>query len=288
MNDLADFVRVRRLRLDPATCGIELGGSQRRRVRGLRREELGQLAGLSADWIARLEQGRTTRLSRAAVERLTDVLRLDAVEAGHLLVLCGQADIKPAAPRRSSETLNQIVDSHGSSPVYVTNLQGDVLIWNAAANLVFGAFERDGETKSNALRWMFLSSTARDRLPDWREHASRMVAQFRFDYDRREKTASDLEFIARLRSRSTDFDRLWAEHEVLQRTEGRKVVRHPLYGNLVFNHGSFRSFEQPDLTMTIFVPVLAESPGFSGVLRDLSGTAAHAPSNINVTGQGLL
>ena len=262
--ELANFVRVRRLRLDPRSCGLAVGDSHRR-TPGLRREELGHLAGLSGDWIARLEQGRDIKLSRSAAGRLASALRLDAVETEHMLALCDQSESPASSGRSVSRTLEEIVQRQGSSPAYVSDDGGDVLTWNSAADLVFGPLGRTDDDNVNVLRLMFLDPDVRIRFVDWEYHAWRTVAQFRLEYDRKAASKKNRQLVDELRTKSVAFDRIWREHGVSNRNGGRKVVRHPKFGELAFDHGSFRAFESPALTLTIFIPIAEHRPIYKAV-----------------------
>ena len=264
LSELANFVRVRRLRLDPTTCGLHVGHG-RRRTAGLRREELGHLAGLSGDWIARLEQGRDIKLSRSAAGRLAHALRLDAVETEHMLALCDNYGSSPPMCPPVSATLQEIVQRQGSSPAYVSDDGGDILTWNLAADLVFGPLSRTGNDNINLLRFMFLDPDVRSRFVDWEHHAWRAVAQFRLEYDRQPASEKNKALVDELRSKSAVFERIWSEHGVLSRSGGRKVVRHPKFGELAFDHGSFRAFESPALTLTIFIPTVEHRPSYRAV-----------------------
>ena len=263
LSELANFVRVRRLRLDPSACGLD-AREGRRRTPGLRREELGQLAGLSGDWIARLEQGRDIKLSRSAARRLAQALRLDTVETEHMLALCDHAGSAAPGCSRVSPSLQEIVQRQGSSPAYVSDDGGDILTWNPAADLVFGPLGRASDNM-NVLRFMFLDRQARSRFLDWEHHAWRTVAQFRLEFDRQPASEKNRQLVSDLRSKSAAFDRIWLEHGVLNKSGGRKVVRHPKFGELAFDHGSFRVFESPSLTMTIFIPIAEHRAMFRAV-----------------------
>ena len=262
--ELANFVRVRRLRLDPRICGLDVGEA-RRRTAGLRREELGHLAGLSGDWIARLEQGREIKLSRSAAGRLARALRLDTVETEHLLALCDNFASSSLSCPPVSPTLHEIVKRQGASPAYVSDDGGDILTWNLAADLVFGPLSRTGDDNINLLRFMFLHPDVRSRFVQWEHHAWRSVAQFRLAYDRQPASEKNRKLLDELRSKSVVFERIWLEHGVLNRSGGRKVVRHPQFGELAFDHGSFRAFESPALTLTIFIPVVEHRPTYRAV-----------------------
>ena len=253
--ELAHFVRVRRLRLDPVELGFNTGGTHRR-TPGLRREELGILAGLSADWIARLEQGRDIRLSRPAAQRLARALRLEPVEAEHLTMLCDEATLQPHVAVQLTRNLQQIVQHQGVNPCYVTDDVGNILAWNLATEIVFGPLNEIAVEDRNRLRLMFLDAEVRSRIVNWEDTACRVVAQYRLEHDRKQDRTRDTILVDELRTKSAVFNRIWAEHVVLDRTCGRKVVNHPEMGLLTFDHSSFKPFDSPNLSLTIFVPAV--------------------------------
>ncbi|WP_428483645.1 helix-turn-helix transcriptional regulator [Rhodopila sp.] len=254
LRELADFIRVRRARLSPERCGFGAEPATRRRTPGLRREELGRLAGLSADWIAWLEQGRDIKLSVPAAARLALALRLDLIETEHLLALADRRRTACALPCLVPPSLRAIVAAQETNPAYVSDGYGDVLLWNAAAGLVFPDVGQVPSGDANLLRFMFLNPTARHNIVEWESHARRIVAQFRLRYDRAGGAGRFAELVHELRAGSKVFDALWTTHDVLRRTGGRKLIRHPRFGELVFDYGSFQVSEAPDLTLTLYVP----------------------------------
>jgi len=253
LSELADFIRVRRDRLSPELCGLDAGAG-RRRTPGLRREELGKLAGLSADWIAWLEQGRDIKLSASAANRLAHALKLDAVETEHLFALAQGVAGAGAGSAAPSSTLRAIVDAQGANPAYVADGPGDLRAWNAAAGLVFDNFGRDCSGQANLLRFMFLYGGSRRSILDWERYAERIVGQFRLRHDRAGDDGRYAELARELRRDSGRFDALWAVHDVRLRSTGHKVIHHATLGRLAFDYCNFQVEESPDLTLTLHVP----------------------------------
>ena len=260
LRELADFIRVRRGHLSPQACGL-VAGDRPRRTPGLRREELGRLAGLSADWIAWLEQGRDIKLSSQAAARLARALQLDPVEEEHLKALANGPGLVPLPLAQVPPTLRAVVEGQGINPAYVSDPLGDLVFWNASAGLVFHDFGRRGTSRANLLHYMFLCEEARS-IADWEHYARRIAAKFRLWHDRLDGDARFAELALELRARSVAFNDFWIAHEVQRRSTGRKVIRHAL-GSLSFQYGSFQVEDAPELTVTILVP-------------DPSGGATHA------------
>lgn len=251
LRELADFIRVRRARLSPQACGLNAGDGPRR-TPGLRREELGRLAGLSADWIAWLEQGRDIKLSPQAAARLARALQLDPVEEEHLNALANGHGLVPAPLAQVPPTLRAVVEGQGINPAYVSDPLGDLVLWNASAGLVFHDFGRNGTSRANLLRYMFLCEEAQS-IADWEHYARRIAAKFRLWHDRFDGDERFAELALELRERSAAFNEFWIAHEVQRRSTGRKVIRHAL-GSLSFQYGSFQVEDAPELTVTILVP----------------------------------
>lgn len=250
---LADFLKTRRDRLQPEQVGLKAGG--RRRIPGLRRDEVAQLAGLSVAWYTWLEQGRDIRLSRPSARRLALALQLDEAETAHLVALA-DTDHRDAPELKAgiiSPTLKKIIDMQGENPAYVMNERWDVLVWNAASELLFGAFGRDRFGESNALRYMFLDPLAKASIVDWERHARRMTAQFRLTGDHLATNPGFAELISHLRTGSSEFERFWTSHDILPRTAGRKEFRHLTLGELAFDHAAFQVNEDRSLKMVIYV-----------------------------------
>lgn len=276
LRELADFIRVRRARLSPEVCGLG-ERIETRRTPGLRREELGRLAGLSADWIAWLEQGRNIKLSLQAASRLAKALQLDTVESEHLHALASGHGLDGTAQTIVPSTLRTIVDSQGVNPAYVTDAVGNLVLWNASAGLVFQDFGRDESGRANLLRYMFLYEGSQQSIVDWEHYAKRIVAKFRLWHDRFTADGRFRDLASELRQRSTIFDRFWVEHEVRRRSTGHKVVRHALLGELSFQYCSLQVEDAPELTLTLLVPVSACDGTLSGLQSALRIAATVGP-----------
>jgi transcriptional regulator with XRE-family HTH domain len=253
--ELADFLRTRRERLAPEEVGLPRG--TRRRVLGLRREELAQLAGVGLTWYTWLEQGRDIRVSRQVVDSLGRALRLDPTERRHLASLSDPsaqvtelgvvADV-PAA-------LQALLDQQGASPAYVMNPRWDVLAWNHAARALFADFPRLPPAQRNMVWLLFTEPALRGLLLDWEEHARVVLGQFRASRERREGDPAFAELVERLRAASPEFRAWWPRHEVRGRFEGRREFEHPTLGRLVLEQFTLRALEDDELRLVLYTPL---------------------------------
>ncbi|MFH8734326.1 MULTISPECIES: helix-turn-helix domain-containing protein [unclassified Streptomyces] len=229
---LGDFLRARRARVTPEHVG--LSGGRRRRVRGLRREELAQLAGISVDYYVRLEQGRATQPSAEVVDALAGALGLDTAERGHLATLAG-ARQGPAPEARVSPMLRRLLDSMAGFPAFATNHRLDVVAWNAlGAELIGGLGEPAGRDRNNA-RYLFLDPASRVVHPEWEDRAAEAVGQLRVWSGRYPDDTELAALIAELTALSQEFRRIWDSGEVVMCAAGRKRLRHPVAGLLTLD-----------------------------------------------------
>ncbi|HMG49856.1 MAG TPA: helix-turn-helix transcriptional regulator [Inquilinus sp.] len=256
--ELGAFLRSRRERLAPRDVGLPEGA--RRRTPGLRREEVALLGGVGTTWYSWLEQGREVRPSVETLSALARALRLDPAERRHLFVLAGrpQPDDRAHAPEEVCEPLRRMLDSLADQPAYVIGRRWDVLAWNRAAEAVFGDYGTlDGDAR-NTMRLIFTDPRHRRLLVDWEAVARAALGQFRADSA---KYAGDPEFerlIAHLLGASPEFREWWPRHEVLPHLSGRKRIRHPKAGAMVFEHTAMRFDDGTDRRMVVYVP-LAEA-----------------------------
>jgi transcriptional regulator with XRE-family HTH domain len=227
-NHLAEYLRARRSLLRPEDVGLARQG--RRRVPGLRREELAMLAGISPDYYLRLEQGRDNRPSERVLDALAEALRLDT-DATRYLHQLGRPS-RPAAGERQAERpsagLASLVNGADDMPVYVLGRLRDVLLLNPLAAALLPIL-REGE---NQLRAMFLDPRARQLYRDWESMAETGVASLRAI------TAPNLDepgldaLVRDLSERSNDFRCLWARHDVRLRATDVARFDHPAVGYL--------------------------------------------------------
>lgn len=225
---LADFLRRRRSRLQPADVGLAPG--VRRRTPGLRRDEVAALASMSTDYYTRLEQGRGPNPSVPLLSALARALRMTDDERDHLFHLAGQ--VPP--PRHStgahvSPGLLHVLDRLTDTPALVVSDVNEVLLQNAMSV----ALQGDQTGVSVTLRW-FTEPGARDRFPreDWATHSHTYVADLRATHGRRRGDADVEALVATLRSSSPEFAALWGEHEVGVRRSDSKRIVHPEVGVL--------------------------------------------------------
>jgi transcriptional regulator with XRE-family HTH domain len=227
--DLTDFLRGRRARLKPEDVGLPEFG--RRRVSGLRREEIAQLAGVSAGYYTRLEQGNARNVSAEVLSAIATALQLSEVERVHFIDLARQ---RPAARTKVSSArgrqkvradLIDMIESFDPLPAYVWGRRGDILAWNPAAASVFGFSEGMEPEDRNWARIIFLNPDSRDVYVDWESKAASVVGQLRLDAGGHPDDPLLLDLLAGLESSSSDFRRLWSEHGVKQKTSGTVRVR---------------------------------------------------------------
>jgi transcriptional regulator with XRE-family HTH domain len=236
-NRLGEFLRARRELARPEQVGLrdDLG---RRRVPGLRREEVAMLAGVSADYYVRLEQGRDKHPSEQVIEALARVLGLDDDAVAHMRELARPATRRRRAARRServSPGLVRLLDSWPHTPALILGRYLDVL----ANNLIAGTLNPCSVKGQNQVRVVFLDPSARTTYPDWETVARDTVASLRATAgaDLDDPRLTDL--VGELSLKSEDFRRLWARHDVLVRTNGTKRFVHPMVGELTLGYETF-------------------------------------------------
>jgi transcriptional regulator with XRE-family HTH domain len=230
---LADFLRRRRERLTPAEVGLAPG--MRRRTPGLRREEVSQLAGISTDYLARLEQSRGPQPSMQVLAALARALRLTDDERDHLYYVAGRTP--PAVHRPNphvSPGLMHVLDHLADSPALVVSDLGETLVQNRVAIALHGdQSHREGLDRYLIWRW-FTDPSIRAKVPeeDWPAQSRTQVADLRATAARRHGDPDVVELIEQLTAASDEFTSLWSEHEVaVRRADGKRVI-HPEVGVL--------------------------------------------------------
>ncbi|MEE6265953.1 helix-turn-helix transcriptional regulator [Streptomyces noursei] len=236
--ELGDFLRSRRARIQPEEVGLP--GHGRRRVPGLRREEVAQLAGVSVDYYIRLEQGRGPSVSDAVLDAVGRVLRLDDTEQEYLRrvarpaagrAAARRAPAGGAAPQQVRPGLRLLLDTVDRAPAFVLGRRMDVLAWNDLGDAVVG-FSRMAPEDRNMPRQVFLDPRARELYPDWAAVAAETVAHLRLDAGQHPHDVQLTTLVGELSLRSEDFRRLWADHQVREKSYGVKRLHHPVVGEL--------------------------------------------------------
>ncbi|WP_200301978.1 helix-turn-helix domain-containing protein [Streptomyces adelaidensis] len=243
--ELSEFLRTRRARLKPEDVGLPMFG-RHRRVPGLRREELAQLAGVSVAYYTRLEQGNGRNVSAEVLDAIARALRLNAAEHAHLTHLAKPKahKKKPSArPQQVRGALRQLIDTLDGIPAYVTGRRSDILVWNRMAAAVFGDWSELPAQDRNWARMVFLRPDYRDLYIDWDQKAADIVSHLRMDAGCHPDDPQLSALVGELSVKSEEFRRLWATHDVKEKSHGVKRMRHPLVGDLTL---SFESFGLPD------------------------------------------
>ena len=250
---LGEFVRTRRARVSPELVGLDAGA--RRRVPGLRREELAQLAHVSIDYVVRLEQGRIGRPSPDILEALARGLLLDPVERRHLFHLAATSE--PAGGdgtgARVRPGLELIVRSLEPSPAVVLSRRLDLLFWNPTAEALLGPFGAE----RNYARLVFGDPATRALHADWEEAARQTVALLRFAAARHPDDEALRLLTAELRAASDDAASWWEAHDVAQKRHGLKRYIHPTVGELTLHYEAVLLPDDGDQLLTIY----AAEPG---------------------------
>ncbi|SMF84506.1 helix-turn-helix transcriptional regulator [Streptomyces sp. Amel2xC10] len=237
--ELSEFLRTRRDRLKPADVGLT-DYSRRRRVPGLRREELAQLAGVSAAYYTRFEQGNARNVSREVVDAISRVLRLSDAEHTHLLEL---ARLKRRPGRRVDSPRQQVrpevrelLTAMEGVPAYVWGRRSDVLAWNQTASAVFGDWSARAPRDRNWARVTFLDPASRKLFTDWDTKARDVVGQLRLWAGLHPDDTRLVSLIGELSMKSEEFRTLWASHDVKKKTHGTMRLTHPLVGELTLRY----------------------------------------------------
>ncbi|MFK0120351.1 helix-turn-helix domain-containing protein [Streptomyces sp. NPDC090994] len=237
---LGEFLRTRRSQLRPADVGVPTYG-ERRRVPGLRREELALLAGVSASYYTRLEQGQSLSASPEVLDAIAGALRLDESERRYLHDLARVDRQRPRgrrpAPERVPEETRQFLDVLGDVPALVLGRRTDVLAWNRlghalfAGHLDFTAPDQPGR-RPNMARLLFLDGHVRDLYADWQSKARAMVGNLRLVAARHPEDAALHALLGELSAKSGEFASMWADHRVRACAMAGYEMRHPLVGPL--------------------------------------------------------
>ena len=236
---MAEFLRARREQLQPGDVGLPDSG--RRRTPGLRREEVATLAGVSIDYLVRLEQGRDTRPSPSVIAALADALRLDDEQRRQLYTLAmisQSAELCPAArplARAVAPTVMALLEGLGTTPAFVVGPASDVLAWNDTWEwLVRPLGMLDGDVP-NLARHVFLHPSARAVYPDWVAAADEQVSRLRAATTR---WGDDHEFAALMDELRTapDFIERWSTFATTEKRRGTTRIVHPDIGRLRFSY----------------------------------------------------
>src|SRR5271166_6193420 len=233
-SDIADFLSSRRARITPEQAGLPTYG--KRRVPGLRREEVASLAGVSVDYYKRLERGNLTGVSDQVLEALARALQLDDAERTHLFDLARTAGPVPPRARRSPTkqpvrtVVQRIIDSI-QAPAVVRSTRGDYVAANQLGRALYAPLFDSREQPANSARFLFLDPAAGEFYIDWDRVADELVAHLRSDAGRNPHDRGLSDLVGELSTRSTEFRTRWAAHNVRFHQTGTKRLHHPIVGD---------------------------------------------------------
>lgn len=238
--DIREFLTSRRARITPDEAGLPAFGTNRR-VKGLRREEVAMLAGISVEYYTRFERGNASGASEEVIEGVARALQLDEAERTHLFDLVRTANASSRTTRRRPAqervrpVIQRILDSI-SAPAYVRNGRLDLLAANPLGRALYAPVFESPSGLPNMARFTFLDASATDFFPDWEKIASDAVAILRAEAGRDpyDKTLSNL--VGELSTRSDEFRVQWAAHDVKFHRTGTKVLHHPVVGDLSLDY----------------------------------------------------
>lgn len=250
--ELADLLRSRRGRLQPADVGLPAGS--RRRTQGLRREEVAQLAAISTTYYTFLEQGRDVHPSRQVLDALARALRLGHVERAHLheLALGDRAPDPPETVEMLAPSVTALVDRLDPYPTYVTGRRFDVLAANRAARALWTDWPALPPEQRNMLWWTFTDPTAQATLIEWEVEAAALLARFRAAADRHPDEPAFTALIHRLQAASPHARAWWPRHDIVGLSSGTKRLRHPALGDLDLEHVVLQVAEDPEQKLVTF------------------------------------
>lgn len=262
--EVREFLASRRARITPEMAGLTLYGG-RRRVPGLRREEVAMLAGVSVDYYTKLERGNLSGTSESVLDAIARALKLDEAERDHLYNLArassssGRARRRPLQSGAVRPTLQFMLDSITTSPAFIGNHHMDIVAANQLGFALYSEMYRGPARPANHSRFIFLDPRSRDFYPNWDLAANTNVAILRTQTGRNpfDKRLADL--VGELSVRSEEFRTRWAAHNVRRHYAGTKVFHHPVVGELELAYEAMELAEDPGFTLTVY-PAVPGSP----------------------------
>jgi transcriptional regulator with XRE-family HTH domain len=277
--DIAEFLVTRRARITPEQAGLPSYG--KRRVPGLRREEVASLAGVSVDYYRRLERGQVSGVSELVLDALARALQLDDAERAHLFDLARAAGrVETGSPQRSRPAgkrvravVQRLLDQIEAAAI-VSTVYGDYLAANALGRALYAPVFESPEQPANSGRFTFLDPVARDFYPDWDRLASELVAALRSQAGRNPYDRDLQDLIGELSTRSEEFRVRWAAHNVRFHRTGTKRLHHPIVGDLELSYETLTLDADEGLRMALYT---AEAGSTSQQALDLLASWTATP-----------
>lgn len=256
-DEVRDFLTTRRERLTPEQAGVPFFGGKRR-VKGLRREEVAMLAGMSTDYYTRLERGNLSGVSQSVLDALARALQLDEAERTHLFDLAYTANTPTPgrSPRRPPKRttvrhgVQSILDTI-NAPAYARNGRMDILATNRLSRALYVDALGAGAT-FNLARYLFLDPRSQDFYREWETVAADCVAALRTQAGRNPYDRGLTDLIGELSTRSEHFRAWWATHNVKLHHTATKTMHHAIAGDLELTGEALQLPGDPDLTIITY------------------------------------
>jgi transcriptional regulator with XRE-family HTH domain len=252
-----EFLISRRERISPAQAGLPAYGGANRRVKGLRREEVALLAGVSIDYYVRMERGNLAGASDAVLDGIATALQLDEAERAHLFDLARAAQPAPPRHRRAkasgvTDVIQQILDAITDAPAWVRNARHDMLAANRLARALYAPVLADPRRPANNARFVYLDPAAHEFFADWERAADDIAAMLRSEAGSNPHDKQLVELIGELSTRSEEFRSRWAAHNVRFHRTGHKRLHHPVVGTLDLDFEAMEFPAHPGLTLLAY------------------------------------
>ena len=252
--DIRDFLATRRAKVSPEQAGLPAGGG-RRRVPGLRREEVAVLAGVSTDWYIRLEKGYISGVSDDVLHAVARALQLDEAERLHLFDLARAARPPKSTLRRTAPVVRpnilRMLEAMPGIPAFVRNGRLDVLAINPLGRALYAPAFENPSRPANLARFAFLDPHSRTFYPDWDEVAASTAAVLRAEAGRDPYNRDLSDLIGELATRSEEFRTCWAAHDVRLHQTGAKHFQHPVVGRLDVDFDSMALLTKNEWGLTL-------------------------------------
>ncbi|WP_405538797.1 helix-turn-helix transcriptional regulator [Streptomyces antimycoticus] len=255
--EIREFLSSRRARIAPEQAGLTAYGGNRR-VKGLRREEVALLAGVSVDYYVRMERGSLAGASDGVLEALASALQLDEAEREHLFHLARQSGAPSGSRRRRPavtvrSTLQQVLDAISDAPAWIGNGRYDVLAMNQLARALYSPVLVDSRRPANTARFVYLNpEEAQEFFVDYDQIASNVAAKLRMEAGRDPRDEELIALVGELSTCSELFRKRWASQDVRLHRSGRKRVRHPIVGQLDLDVEPLEMAAEPSLHLNVY------------------------------------
>ncbi|MEV4143361.1 helix-turn-helix domain-containing protein [Amycolatopsis sp. NPDC049691] len=255
--EIKEFLTTRRARITPERAGLPAYGANRR-VKGLRREEVALLAGVSVDYYVRMERGSLTGASDGVLDALAAALQLDEAERAHLFHLARQSTApggarrrRPAVPVRPA--LQRVLDAITDAPAWICNGRYDVLAVNQLARALYSPVLADTRQPANTARFVYLNPEAAETFfVDYDRVARDVAAKLRMEAGRNPHDEELIALVGELSTRSELFRRRWASQDVRLHRSGLKRMHHPVVGRLDLDVESMELPAEPGLLLNVY------------------------------------